>query len=57
MIAKLGVEIEDNPLLGPNIKVVDPTFSTSVRGVFVAEDILQSSTRLSLGIVMRGYNS
>jgi thioredoxin reductase len=38
MIAKLGVEIEDNPMLGPNIKVVDPTFSTSVRGVFVAGD-------------------
>ncbi|KAJ0417994.1 thioredoxin reductase glit [Aspergillus carlsbadensis] len=38
MIAKLGVEVEDNPMLGPNIKVVDPTFSTSVRGVFVAGD-------------------
>ncbi|KAL3459751.1 hypothetical protein BJX64DRAFT_278978 [Aspergillus heterothallicus] len=38
MITKLGVEIEDNPMLGPNIKVVDPTFSTSVRGIFVAGD-------------------
>ncbi|KAL2822385.1 hypothetical protein BJX63DRAFT_426959 [Aspergillus granulosus] len=38
MLTKLGVEIEENPMLGQNIKVVDPTFSTSVRGVFVASD-------------------
>ncbi|KAL2840645.1 hypothetical protein BJX68DRAFT_258457 [Aspergillus pseudodeflectus] len=38
MAAKLGVEIEDNPMLGRNIKVVDPTFSTLVHGVFVAGD-------------------
>ncbi|KAL4886419.1 thioredoxin reductase glit [Aspergillus karnatakaensis] len=38
LLTKLGVEIEENPMLGPNLKVVDPTFSTTVKGVFVAGD-------------------
>ncbi|RHZ46031.1 NAD(P)/FAD-dependent oxidoreductase [Aspergillus thermomutatus] len=38
MVRKLGVEIEDHPIMGQNIKVVDPLCSTNVRGVFVAGD-------------------
>ncbi|KAF7174172.1 hypothetical protein CNMCM5623_006667 [Aspergillus felis] len=37
MITQLGVEIEDDPILGQSVKV-DQLFSTNVRGVFVAGD-------------------
>ncbi|RLL94552.1 hypothetical protein CFD26_102052 [Aspergillus turcosus] len=38
MVRKLGIEIEDHPIMGQNIKVVDPLCSTNVKGVFVAGD-------------------
>ncbi|KAL4913042.1 thioredoxin reductase glit [Aspergillus aurantiobrunneus] len=38
LLGQLGVEIEEHPIMGPNVKTVDPTLSTSVRGAFVAGD-------------------
>jgi pyruvate/2-oxoglutarate dehydrogenase complex dihydrolipoamide dehydrogenase (E3) component len=38
MVRKLGIDIEDHPIMGQNIKVVDPLCSTNVKGVFVAGD-------------------
>ncbi|KAL4783359.1 cytochrome P450 [Aspergillus varians] len=38
MITKLGVEVEENPVMGENVKTVDPLGSTNVKGVFVAGD-------------------
>ncbi|KAF7128639.1 hypothetical protein CNMCM5793_003490 [Aspergillus hiratsukae] len=38
MVRKLGIEIENHPIMGQNIKVVDPLCSTNVKGVFVAGD-------------------
>ncbi|GFG25105.1 thioredoxin reductase [Aspergillus udagawae] len=37
MITQLGVEIEDDPILGQSVKV-DQLFSTNVRGLFIAGD-------------------
>lgn len=37
MITRLGVEIEDDPILGQSVKT-DPLFATNVPGVFVAGD-------------------
>ncbi|KAF7173844.1 hypothetical protein CNMCM6106_007946 [Aspergillus hiratsukae] len=37
MITQLGIEIEDDPILGQSVKT-DPLFSTNVPGVFVAGD-------------------
>jgi thioredoxin reductase len=37
MITQLGVEIEDDPIMGQSVKT-DPLFSTNVPGVFVAGD-------------------
>ncbi|KAG2009246.1 hypothetical protein GB937_007844 [Aspergillus fischeri] len=34
MITQLGLEVEDDPILGQSVKV-DQLFSTTVRGVFV----------------------
>jgi thioredoxin reductase len=38
MITKLGVETEDNPVMGESVKTVDPLGSTNIKGVFVAGD-------------------
>ncbi|GIC94622.1 NAD(P)/FAD-dependent oxidoreductase [Aspergillus udagawae] len=37
MITHLGVEVEDDPILGQSVKV-DQLFSTNVRGLFIAGD-------------------
>ncbi|KAL5356679.1 cytochrome P450 [Aspergillus floccosus] len=38
MITRLGVEIEENPVMGEHVKTMDPLGSTNVKGVFVAGD-------------------
>ncbi|KAL2869635.1 cytochrome P450 monooxygenase gliC [Aspergillus lucknowensis] len=38
IITRLGVEIEENPVMGEHVKTVDPLGSTNVKGVFVAGD-------------------
>jgi pyruvate/2-oxoglutarate dehydrogenase complex dihydrolipoamide dehydrogenase (E3) component len=38
MIMKLGIETEENPVMGEHIKTIDPLGSTNVKGVFAAGD-------------------
>ncbi|KAL6235266.1 hypothetical protein BDW75DRAFT_210012 [Aspergillus navahoensis] len=50
MITKLGIETEDHPVLGENVKTVDPLNSTNVKGVFVAGDACTPMKAVAIAI-------